>query len=139
VTAEEESAIHNARMPSQRSIIEASELSTLRTLNDDYIRAIERSDVERFREILADDFVCSLPNGSHVDRDKFLEHVAEPSTITNLEAHDVNVRLMGDIAIVHARTTFRMRNGQPGASLYTDIWARRDGRWVAVSAHVTRY
>ena len=26
----------------------------------------------------------------------------------------------------------------PGHGRYTDIWAKRDGRWVAVAAHVTR-
>ena len=45
---------------------------------------------------------------------------------------------MFDFAIVHARTTFTMPDGRPGASRYTDVWARRDGRWLAVSAHVTR-
>jgi hypothetical protein len=26
----------------------------------------------------------------------------------------------------------------PGSGRYTDVWARRHGRWLAVSAHVTR-
>jgi ketosteroid isomerase-like protein len=55
-----------------------------------------------------------------------------------LQAHDVDVRLMGDFAIVHARTTFTASNGRPGSGRYTDVWARRNGRWLAVSAHVTR-
>ena len=29
-------------------------------------------------------------------------------------------------------------DGQPGAGRYTDVWARQGGRWLAVSAHVTR-
>jgi ketosteroid isomerase-like protein len=121
------------------STLQASDLATLHALNDDYVCAVETSDVRRFRELLAEDFVCSLPDGSQIDRETFLEHVAAPPGITNLEAHDVTVRLMGDFAIVHARTTFRMPNGLPGASRYTDVWARREGRWVAVAAHVTRY
>src|SRR5262249_25295594 len=116
----------------------ASDVATLLGLNDDYIRAVETSDVLRFHEMLADDFLCSLPDGSHVGRDAFLEHVAQPSQISNLRAHDVNVRVMGDFALVHARTTFT-RDGRPGASRYTDAWARRNGRWVAIAAHVTRY
>ena len=50
----------------------------------------------------------------------------------------VNVRLIGDCAIIHARTTYRMSDGRPGSGRYTDIWARRNGRWLAVAAHVTR-
>jgi len=107
-------------------------------LNGDYIRAVETSDVSRFAEILADDFICSQPDGSLLDREAFLRHTAAPAKISNLEAHDVKVRIMGDVAIIHARTTYTMPDGRPGAGRYTDVWARRNGRWLAVSAHVTR-
>ena len=48
------------------------------------------------------------------------------------------VRLMGDVAIIHARTTYTTSDGAPGSGRYTDVWARRNGTWLAVSAHVTR-
>jgi ketosteroid isomerase-like protein len=115
-----------------------SDYATLLALNADYIRAVQTSDVARFREILADDFLCSLPDGSLIDKARFLEHTAVPASISNLEAHDVQVRLMGDVAIVHARTTFNLADGRPWSGRYTDVWARRQGRWVAVAAHVTR-
>jgi len=115
-----------------------SDLTTLLDLNRDYIRSVQTSNVSRFREILADDFLCSLPDGVLIDRESFLEQTALPPSISNLEVHDVNVRLMGDFAIIHAQTTFTTRDGRPGVGRYTDVWARRDGRWLAVSAHVTR-
>lgn len=115
-----------------------ADLTTLLQLNQDYIKSVQTSDVPRFKAILADDFLCSLPDGSLIDRDRFLEHTARPVTISNLEAHDVDVRLMGDFAIIHARTTFTTSDGKPGAGRYTDVWARRNGEWLAVSAHVTR-
>jgi ketosteroid isomerase-like protein len=119
------------------SVASPSELETLLALNADYIRAVQTSDVARFTEILADDFLCTQSDGSLLNRAEFLRHTAAPVSISNLEAHDVNVRLMGDIAIVHARTTF-MSGGCARSGRYTDVWARRDGRWLAVSAHVTR-
>jgi ketosteroid isomerase-like protein len=61
-----------------------------------------------------------------------------PVTIANLAAADVNVRILGDVAIVHARTTYADAEGRPRSGRYTDVWARRNGRWLAVSAHVTR-
>jgi ketosteroid isomerase-like protein len=115
-----------------------SDLDTLLELNRDYLRSVENSDVERFREILADDFRCSLPDGSLLDRARFLERTAQPAGFSHLEGHDVKVRLMGDFAIVHARTTFTMPDGRAAAGRYTDVWAKRDGTWLAVSAHVTR-
>lgn len=110
----------------------------LERLNGDYIRSVQHGDVKRFSEILAEDFLCSLPDGSLVDRAGFLERTAQPVTIRNLAAHDVKIRLMGDVAIVHARTTYTGADGTPGGGRYTDVWARRHGTWLAVSAHVTR-
>ncbi|OLB95288.1 MAG: DUF4440 domain-containing protein [Candidatus Rokubacteria bacterium 13_1_40CM_68_15] len=114
------------------------DLAALRDLNRDYITSVQTSDVRRFDEILADDFLCSNPDGSLVDRAGFLKQTALPVKISGLQAHDVNVRLMGDFAIIHARTTYVGPDGRPGSGRYTDVWARRQGHWVAVSAHVTR-
>ncbi len=115
-----------------------SDLDMLRDLNCDYIRSVQASDVRRFDEILADDFFCSNPDGSLVDRQAFLRQTALPVGISDLEAGDIKIRIMGDFAIIHARTSYRMPDGQPGSGRYTDVWARRSGRWLAVSAHVTR-
>jgi ketosteroid isomerase-like protein len=114
-----------------------SDLDLLLRLNNDYIESVQTSDVARFREILADDFLCTLSDGTLIDREAFLKRTAQPSALGNLEAHDVNVRFIGDAAIVHARTTFTL-DGAPGSGRYTDVWAKRNGRWVAVAAHVTR-
>ena len=122
----------------QSSSPSSSDLAVLLKLNQDYIDSVQHSNVTRFGEILADDFLCSLPDGSLIDRAQFLSQTAKPVTISNLAAHDVNVRIMGDVAIVHARTTYDTADGKGGAGRYTDVWARRDGRWLAVSAHVTR-
>jgi ketosteroid isomerase-like protein len=115
-----------------------SELAALASLNRDYIRSVQTSDVKRFDEILADDFLCSNPDGSLIDRAAFLRQTARPVSISKLESHDVNIRVLGDVAIIHARTSYVRPDGGQGAGRYTDVWARRGGRWLAVSAHVTR-
>jgi ketosteroid isomerase-like protein len=115
-----------------------SDLDELTALNRDYIDSVQQCDVKRFDEILADDFLCSNPDGSLVDRREFLEQTARPITITGLSAQDVCVRILGDFAIIHARTSYTTAGGEQRSGRYTDVWARRDGRWLAVSAHVTR-
>ena len=115
-----------------------ADIDILRQLNADYIRSVQMSDTRRFDEILADDFLNSNPDGSLVDRAQFLAQIARPATISNLEANDVRVRVMGDFAIIHARTTYMHEGGRAGAGRYTDIWARREGRWLCVAAQVTR-
>lgn len=116
----------------------SKDLDELTRLNRDYINSVQNSDVKRFDEILAPDFYCSNPDKSLVDRAGFLKQTAIPVTIRNLEAHDVNIRLMGDFAIIHARTSYTTADGNAASGRYTDCWARRDGKWLAVSAHVSR-
>jgi ketosteroid isomerase-like protein len=118
--------------------VSQTDVDILRQLNRDYIRSVQTSDVRRFDEILTEDFLCSNPDGSLVDRAAFLAQTARPVTISNLEAHDVRIRIIGDVALIHARTTYTLPDGRAGAGRYTDVWARRQGRWLAVSAHVTR-
>jgi len=115
-----------------------SDVDILRQLNQDFVRSVQLSDARRFDVILADDFLNSKPDGSLVGRAEFLAQIARPAMISNLEAHDVRIRVMGEIAIIHARTTYKMPDGRAGAGRYTDVWARRQGGWLCVSAHVTR-
>lgn len=115
-----------------------SDHDILLDLNRDYIGSVQNSDVRRFDEILADDFLCSNPDGSMVDRQGFLKQTALPVRIANLQTHDVKVRILGDVAIIHARTSYTLPDGKAGSGRYTDIWARRNGNWLAVAAQVTR-
>jgi Domain of unknown function (DUF4440) len=73
----------------------SKDIDELTVLNRDYVASVQNSDVKRFDEILADDFYCSNPDKSLVDRAGFLRQTAVPVTIRNLEAHDVKIRLMG--------------------------------------------
>ncbi len=114
------------------------DLATLLALNRDYIGAVQSSNVARFDQILGPDFRCANPDGSLGDRAGFLRQTAAPARISGLEAHDVLVRIIGEVAIIHARTTYRLNDGRPGSGRYTDVWARQAGAWLAVSAHVTR-
>jgi ketosteroid isomerase-like protein len=115
-----------------------SDIDALSALNRDYIHSVQRGDVQRFDEILAEDFLCSNPDGLLVDKKQFLAQTARPVTISGLTAEDIKVRILGDVAIIHARTSYTTADGEQRNGRYTDVWARRDGRWLAVSAHVTR-
>jgi len=114
------------------------DLDALLALNRDYIHSVQHGDVRRFDEILAEDFLCSNPDGSLVDKSAFLAQIARPVTIGGLTAQDVQVRILGDVAIIHARTSYTTADGKARNGRYTDVWARRGGKWLAVSAHVTR-
>jgi ketosteroid isomerase-like protein len=118
--------------------LSADDLDALLALNRDYIHSVQHGDVRRFEEILADDFLCSNPDGSLVDKPAFLAQTARPVTISGLTTEDVRVRILGDVAIIHARTSYMTAAGEHRNGRYTDVWAHRNGVWLAVSAHVTR-
>ena len=116
----------------------SNDLEELTSLNRDYVASVQNCDVKRFDEILAQDFYCSNPDKSLVDRAAFLKQTAVPVSIKNLQAHDVKIRILGDFAIIHASTSYTTADGKPAAGRYTDCWAKQNGRWLAVSAHVSR-
>lgn len=115
-----------------------SDKDALEALNREYIAAVANCDVKRFGEILADDFLNTNPDGSLVDKAGFLRQIAPPAKVGDLACHDVNVRVMGDVAIIHARTSYTLPDGRQGNGRYTDIWARRNDEWLCVAAQVAR-
>jgi hypothetical protein len=113
-------------------------IDTLTRLNALYIQAAANADAELFDTFLANDFLCSTPEGALLDREAFLQRNRASSPMRSLGFDDVRIRVLGDVALIHARTTFTLADGRGGTGRYTDVWALRDGAWQAVAAHVTR-
>ena len=124
--------------PLRQDNASADDLALLQQLNDNYIRAVRVSDVGWFDAHLAEDFLNSNPDGSLADRAGFLAQIARPCPVANLRIEDVRIRVLGETAIVHARTLYDKPDGQAGAGRYTDVWGRQQGRWLCVAAHVGR-
>ena len=115
-----------------------SDIEILQDLNRGYIRSVEFSDVRWFDDNLADDFLNTNPDATLVDRAGFLAQIGRKSPVTNIRGSDVRILIRGDFAFIHARTTYIKPDGQQGAGRYTDVWWKRNQRWMCVSAHVTR-
>ena len=117
----------------------SKDLEILEDLNRNYVRSAEQSDVRWYTENLAEDFLSSSVDGSIVDRTAFLARVARPYPGSNPEAVDVRIRFFGDLALIHAGFKYTKPDGQMGSGRYTDVYARRQGRWLCVSAHFNRF
>ena len=111
--------------------------ATLRELNRNYVRAVDEADVAWFDANLAPDFLNTNPDGSLIDRTAFLAQIGRGSTVRNIREQDVVIRILGDFAIIHARTAYEKPDGTPGAGRYTDDWHYRDGRWQCVAGHTS--
>jgi ketosteroid isomerase-like protein len=116
----------------------SQDMEELTMLNRDYVASVQDCDVKRFDEILAPEFYCSNPDKTLVDRAGFLKQTAQPIAIRNLIERDVIIRIMGDFAIIHGATSYTMPDGQRATGRYTDCWAKKNEKWLAVSAHVSR-
>ena len=112
----------------------AEDLAILERLNQDYVDADQASDARRFSELLAEDFVVQTP-GVTRNREEFLEYIAQPRPFKDLAVHDVKVRILSDVALIHGRSTYTMvADGTEQEALYTDAYQKRNGTWVCVSA-----
>jgi ketosteroid isomerase-like protein len=117
----------------------ARERNALEELNRGYVHSAEQSDVRWYAEHLAEDFIASSVDGSIADRAAFLARMAQPYPGRNLAAEDVRIRILGEFAIIHAGFRYEKPDGRPGTGRYTDLWARRRGRWACISAHFNRF
>src|SRR5204863_304192 len=80
------------------------------------------------------DFYCTNPDKTLVDRAAFLKQTATPVKLRNLRAEDVKIRVLGDFAIIHAATRYTTPEGEQACGRYTDCWARQNGRLLALAA-----
>lgn len=125
-------------IPDSADTSDAGDLAELSRLNAGFIRAVAASDGAWFEQHCSDDFVNSNADGTISDRASFIRNVSRPSPVTGLAAEDVLIRLFGESALIHARTTYVKPDGKPGAGRYTDVWARVNGQWLCAAADVTR-
>ena len=99
---------------------------------------MDEADVAWFDANLATDFFNTNPDGTFIDRKAFIAQIGRGSSVKNIREHDVIVRILGDFAIIHGQTSYLDPEGKQAYGRYTDCWARQNGKWLAVSAHVAR-
>ena len=85
--------------------------AALQELNRNYIRSVDEADVAWFDANLAADFFNTNPDGTFIDRKAFLAQIGRGSSVKNIREHDVVIRILGDFAIIHARTSYQKPDG----------------------------
>jgi ketosteroid isomerase-like protein len=116
----------------------AADRARLEQLNEQYIEAVMKADVNWYRQHLADDFVCIDSEGAVFDKEAFLQHTSRGPYVANYKLEDVKVRIYGETALVQATGYFTRKDGTPGMCRYTDVYVRAGSDWKVVSAQITR-
>lgn len=116
----------------------------LLNIEQEWCNAYLHSDAGYLSRLLTDDFVFT--NGQAETSDKTAElQQARDRTVhyTVFENRDMTVRLHGDTAVVTGRTRCKGTVAATGKFVdaemqFTAVFARVQGRWRAVAAHVSR-
>src|SRR5437868_5034457 len=105
-------------------------------------RAVAERDLAAFAGFLADEYVLVDSRGTVHGKAEVLRQAADPGILVAVnEPHDHQVRLYGEVAVVIARLDQRgTDHGRPYdiPVRFTDVWVRREGRWVCTSGHASR-
>lgn len=116
--------------------------NALRNHNADWIQAYPEKDTTVIKRIAADDLVMITANGTRLSKTELIRNVAKPTAaITSATIDNVDITVKGNIGIVVAVVEFTiMVNGKETTvkNNYMDIYEKRDGRWLAIAAHVAR-
>jgi ketosteroid isomerase-like protein len=128
--------IREKHMIAASSSTTATDEQILQELNQNYVRAFLESDVAWYDANLADDFMLTSARGV-VDKQQFLELAAKPVNMEYFHLEDVIIRVLGNVALIHARTPYQMVGQSAITNRYTDVWAKRGDEWKAVAAQIT--
>jgi hypothetical protein len=106
------------------------------------LRALVAADIESARAVHGNDFQLITPVGAALTRDEYLGAIAAGQIDYRLwEPGEIEVRLLGDAAILRYRATLEVIFGGyrvPRTSYWhTDSYELRDGRWQAVWSQAT--
>lgn len=112
----------------------ASPETELKKLEREWFDAIVKNDAVTLNRIFADDFTAINHDGSFVDKVAMTEMLKSGRVkLDEIRTEEFKLRIYGTAAVVTGRATY-IRGGKPlGTSSHTEVWARRQGRWQAVS------
>lgn len=123
-----------------RAAPSADEAELIR-LEEDYARALVNKDRAFLMAFYAPDWRGGNWLGFWTKSTMLRSLLDERYVVRSMKLRDLKVRVMGDIAIVQGVddevTSMRGRDTS-GRWGFTDVFARRGGRWVAISSQTTR-
>ncbi|WP_258956897.1 nuclear transport factor 2 family protein [Rhodococcus globerulus] len=110
-------------------------------IHEQWSTAIVSNDAERIGRFMADDWVIVSDSGI-TSKEQFLAVIqsGELTHSTFDRVNDARVRTYGDTAVLTARltNTAHYRGRQFDADEWTtDVFVRRNGRWLCVLSHIT--
>jgi ketosteroid isomerase-like protein len=115
---------------------------TLKQLERDWLEAERARDGDKLGQIVADDFIVVDNEGSKLTKEQLIARVKSGAVKAQfIELGPMEVKLLGDVAVVHGSDVEKgATNGKHtgGEIIWMDVFAKRDGKWVAVRSQSAR-
>jgi ketosteroid isomerase-like protein len=103
-----------------------------------------RGDVDSLKAMLSPGYTHTDVWGGILDRDTWLQYAGNRAGAATVIAFaDVSTRVVGDVAIITGRNdmagqTAIARDGRTAGRIrFTQVWVRRDGRWLREAFQAT--
>ena len=111
-------------------------------LENEFARAVASNDADALERLLADDWIIVEPDGSIIDKARFLEVIRSGAlSHESMEFTEPRIRVYGNTALVTALTTSKgkfMGQDFTFCERATDIFVRQADRWQCVFTQLTR-
>ena len=126
-------------IPSAIAIDNNPEDSKILTLERQWNDVYKRSDVVRMDELLADDYIITVEDGSTFSKPGYIAHNGNSTVhveISNMS--DLKVRMHGNVAVVTGAYYERgTETGKPYEyhDRLTDVWMKIQNRWRLIASH----
>jgi ketosteroid isomerase-like protein len=106
----------------------------------DIMAAIKGKDTAALEPMLADDFIYRTHFGAEANKTEFLQSVASfPVEILSIHGEELKATVYGETAVItgvqHAEARVPEGGMEESAVAFTDVFVRRDGRWLMVLAY----
>lgn len=111
---------------------------TLAGLEADWIAVYASHDLAPLEQLIADDFVATLADGTLRRKREHIEsYKADFESLASVTSADVEVHVYAnDVAVVTGLYVATLKDGgPPGRYRYTDTWLKRGGVWRCIATH----
>lgn len=114
--------------------------SEILQIERDIMAAIKGKDTAALEPMLADEFVYRTHFGVEADKAAFLESITSfPVEIISLRGEELKVNVYGETAVLTGVQVAEARppegEAEESAVAFTDVFVRREGRWLMVLAY----
>lgn len=132
--------IWNSDAPETGATADGAEERALYQLERDWAAANMKKDTAAIDKFLAKDFVANLDSRTLNKAQLLAQLKSSPAKIESAENSDMTAMVFGDTAVVRGIYTERSTTNGKDSSMkgqYTEVYAKRDGRWQCVTMYAT--